>query len=125
MIQLRVLERLRGADSIPPPQHLPQRMLHHYHLKKGVNILNNNPSLQVGGGGEEIFVDMGGRWEILFRFVFGKNGGEVEKIQVSKQERIGKFKVYTKKFDTRIIQLDNTQFQEGKPGNLIYLSKKV
>ena len=68
---------------------------------------------------------MGGRWEILFRFVFGKNGGGVEKIQVSKQDRIGKFKVYTKKFDTRIIQLDNTQFQEGKPGNLIYLSKKV
>ena len=85
MIQLRVLERLRGADSIPRPPHLPQRMLHHYHLKKAVNILKNYPSLQGGG----IFVEMSGRgggenWKSKgkflakhFRFVFGKKGVRV------------------------------------------------
>ena len=83
MIQLRVLERLRGADSIPRPPHLPQRMLHHYHLKKAVNILKNYPSLQGGG----IFVEMSGRGggrignqKFLaehFRFVFGKRGVRV------------------------------------------------
>ena len=91
--------------------------------KERVNILNNIPPFRWGGERFLLIWAEDGRY--FFDLFLEKMGGGLKKIQVSKQERIGKFKVYTKKFDTRIIQLDNTQFQEAKPGNLIYLSKKV